>query len=144
MKRQIITIIMETTEGITEATDPTGAIKVVVENPFEVPNIGEGVNKTNMGCNTKATMGNTTPPVEAITITIITAIIKVEVDMAMAVITTGVMVLAEAVIEAITITNIINITHMMMAHRWSNMACHVHFAVVLITLPNSVLRESMI
>ena len=81
-------------------------------------------------------MGNTTPPVEAITITIITAIIEVEVDMAMAVITTGVMVMAKAVIEAITITNIINITHMMMAHRWSNM--------VLITLPNIVLRESMI
>ena len=136
---------MKTTEGITEATDPKGAIKAVVENLMGAPNTGEGVNKTIIGDNTKATVGNTTPPVEAITITIITAIIKVEVDVAMVVIITGVVSMVEAVIEAITIINIINITHMMMAHRWSNMACHAHFAVVLITPPlNTVLRESMI
>ena len=141
MKIQIITIIIKTTEGITEATNPRGA---VVENSIEVPNIWEGVNKIIIGGNTKATMGNTAPPTEAITIIIITAIIKVEVDVAMAVITTGIIVTVEAVIQAITITNIINITHMMMAHRWNNMAPNVHFVVFLITLPNIVLRESTI
>ena len=66
---------------------------------------------------------------EAITITIIMVIIEAEVDMAMVVI--------------ITEANIINITHMMMVHRLSNIAHHVHFAVALITLPNTVLKESM-
>ena len=37
--------------------------------------------------------------------------------MAMAVIITEVVVMVEAVVEAITITNTTNITHMMMAHR---------------------------
>ena len=120
---------MKITEGITEATDPTETIKVVIENSTEVPNIGEGVSKTIIGDNTKATVGNTTPPVGAITIIIITAIIKIEVDMAVVVITTGVTAMAEAVVKAITITNIIIITHMMMPHRWSNMASHAHFSL---------------
>ena len=143
MKRQIITIIMKTTEGIIEAADPIGAIKAVVENLIEALNKGEEANKTVIGDNTKATVGNTTVPMEAITI-IITAIIKVGVDMAMVVITAGIVAMVEAVIVAITIINIINITHMMMAHRWSNMVYHVHFAVVLITPQNTVLRQSMI
>ena len=46
------------------------------------------------------------------------------------------MVLAEPIIEAIIITNTINITHMMMDHRLNNMAHHAHFAVVLIILLN--------
>ena len=57
---------------------------------------------------------------------------------------TEVKVMGEEVIKAITITNTTNITHMMMAHRWSNMALHVHFAVASITLLSIVLRESMI
>ena len=61
--------------------------------------------------------------------------------MAMVVIITKVMV--KAVIKAITITSTTNITHIMMAHRWSNMAHHMHFVVVLITLLSTVLRESM-
>ena len=56
----------------------------------------------------------------------------------MVVIITEVMAMDEAVIKAITITNTTNITHMMMVHRLSNMAHHVHFAVVLITLPITV------
>ena len=48
----------------------------------------------------------------AITITIITVIIKAEVDVAMVAIITEVMVMDKAVIKAITIT-----THMMMVHR---------------------------
>ena len=80
---------------------------------------------------------------EAITIIIITVIIKVEIDVAMVAIITEVMAAVEEVIEAIKIISTTNITHMMMAHRWSNMAHHVHFVVVLITLLNTVLRESM-
>ena len=134
---------MKTTETIIEATDLTGANKVVVENPIEAPNTGEGANKTIIGDNTRTTVGNITPPVEAITIIIITVIIKVEVDVTMVVIITEVTAMVKAVIEAITITSTTNITHMMMAYRWSNMAHRVHFMVVLITLLSTVLRESM-
>ena len=79
-KRQIIIITMKTTEVIIQATDPTGANKAVVENLIEAPNTGEGASKTIIGDNTKATMGNITPPTEAVTIIIIMVIIKVEVD----------------------------------------------------------------
>ena len=102
-------------------------------------NNGEGDNKTVIEANTRITMDNLTPPMEAITITIITVIIKAEVNVAMVVIITEVTTADEAVIEAITITNI---THMMMVHRLSNMAHHAHFAVALTTLPNTVSKES--
>ena len=68
---------------------------------------------------------------------------KAEVDVAMVVIITEVVTADETVNKAITITNTINIIHMMMVQRLSNMAYHAHFAVVLITLPNTVLKESM-
>ena len=55
-------------------------------NPTEDPNRGGGDNKTITGANTKATTDNLTPPMEAITIIIITVIIKAEVVMAMVVI----------------------------------------------------------
>ena len=128
MKRQIIIIIMKTTEVTIEAADPIGANKAGVENPIEAPNKGQGASKTIIGDNTKATVGNTTPPMETITI-IIMVIIEVEVDMAMVVIITEDMAMVKAVIEAITITSTTNITHMMMAHKWSNVAYHVHFVV---------------
>ena len=143
MNRQTIIIIIKTIEAITEAADPTRANKAVAESLVEVPNKGEGASKIIIGGNTKATVGNLTPPMEAITTIIIMVIIEAEVDMAMVVIITEVMAVGKAVIKAITITNTINITHMMMAHRWSNMACHAHFAVVTITLLSIVLRESM-
>ena len=55
-----------------------------------------------------------------------------------------VIIKAEVVVAiVVTITNIINITHMMMAHRWNNMAHHAHFVVALITLLSTVLKESM-
>ena len=72
-------------------------------------------------------MDNSTPPIETITILIITVIIEAEVDMAMVVIITEVMAMGKAIIEAITITKTTNITHTMMVHRWNNMAHHVHF-----------------
>ena len=134
---------MKTTEVIIEAPDPTGANKAAVENPIEAPNTEEGASKTIIRDNTKATVGNITIPMEAITIIIITVIIKVEIDVAMVAIITEVMAAVKEVIEAITIISTTNITHMMMAHRWSNMAHHVHFVVVLITLLSTVLRESM-
>ena len=52
-------------------------------------------------------------------------------------------VVGEAIIEAIVITNTINITHMMMDHRLNNMAHRAHFAVVLIILLNIALKEKM-
>ena len=51
---------MKTTEVIIEAADPIGANKAAVENPMEAPNTGEGANKTIIGDNTKATVGNIT------------------------------------------------------------------------------------
>ena len=89
----------------------------MAENLIEIPNKGEGASKTIIGANTKVTVDNSTPPAEAITIIIITVIIKAEVDMAMVVTITEVAAMDEAIIEAITITNTTNIAHMMMAHR---------------------------
>ena len=48
------------------------------------------------------------------------------------------------IIEVITTTNIISIVVMIMTISLSNMAHHVHYAVVTITSPNIVLRENMI
>ena len=48
------------------------------------------------------------------------------------------------IIEATTTTNTISIMVMMMSTRWINMVHHVHYAVVIITPPNIVLRENMI
>ena len=139
MKRQTTITIMRIIEVITEAANPTGVNKAA-GNLIEDSNRGEGDNKIITGANTKATVGNLTPPTEAIAIIIIiTVIIEAEVDVAVDLIITEV----TAVIEAITITNTTNITHMMMAHSWNNMAHHVHFAVALITLLSTVLKESM-
>ena len=142
MKIQTTITRMRIIKVITEAANHTGVNKAA-ENPVEDPNRGEGDNKTITGVNTKATADNLTPPMEAITIIIITVIIKAKVVVVVVVIITEGMVADEAIIEAITITYTINITHMMMAHRWSNMAHHAHFAVALITLLSTVLKESM-
>ena len=133
---------MRIIEVITEAADHIGVNKVA-KGLLEDPNKGEGDNKTIIGANTRVTTDNLTPPVEAITITIITVIIKAKVDMAMVVIITEVMATDEAVTETITITNTTSITHMIMVHKLSNMAHYAHFAMVLITLSNTVLKESM-
>ena len=127
MKRQTTIIIMRFIEAIAEATNPTGVNKAVAENLIKAPNKGEGDNKTIIGASTKTTADNLTPRMEAITIPIITVVIKAEV--------------AEV---AITITNTTKITHMMMVHRWNNMAHHGHFVVVLITLLSIVSKESII
>ena len=102
----------------------------------------EGDNKTITGANTKATADNLIPPTEAIII-ITMAIIEAEVVVTMAETISDPMVMGEAIIEAIIITNTINITHTMMDHRLNNMAHHAHFAVVLIILLNIALKENM-
>ena len=58
---------MRIIEVITEAADPIGG-NTMVGNHIEVPNIGEGDNKTITGANTKATADSLTPPAEAIII----------------------------------------------------------------------------
>ena len=84
-------------------------------------------------------MDNLIPPTEAIII-ITMAIIKAEVVMAMVETISDPMVMGEAIVKAIIITNTNNITHMMMDHRLNNMAHHVHFVVVLIILLNIALK----
>ena len=71
------------------------------------------------------------------------AIIEVEVVMAMAETMSDPVVMGEAIIEAIIVTNTIDITHMMMDHRLNNTAHYVHFTVVLIILLNIALKENM-
>ena len=71
------------------------------------------------------------------------AIIKAEVAVAMVETITDLMVMEEAIIEAMIITNTINTTCMMMDHRLNNMALHVHFAVVFIILLNIALKGNM-
>ena len=125
---------MKITEVTTEVVDPIGA-NTVVGNHIEVPSIGEGDNKIVIEANTTVTVDNFLPPTEAIIITIM-AIIETEVVVALVETISDLVVMEEAIIKAIIITNTINITPMMMDHRLNNMAHHVHFVVVLIILLN--------
>ena len=114
----------------------------MVGNHIEVPSIGEGDNKITIEANTKVTTDNLIPPAEAI-ITTIMALIEAEVVMAMVETISYLAVTEEAIIEAIIITNTINITCMMMDHRLNKLAHHAHFVVVLIILLNIVLKGNM-
>ena len=116
MKRQTTIIIMRIIEVIAEAADHTGVNKAA-ENLIEDPNKGEGDNKISTGANTKATTDNLTHPAEVITIIITMVIIKAEVVVAIVVTISQVAAMDKAVIEATTINNTINITHIMMVHR---------------------------
>ena len=71
------------------------------------------------------------------------AIIKAEVAVAMVVIIIDHAVTEEAITEAITIINTINIICMMMDPSSNNMVHHALFAEVSIILLNIVLRENM-
>ena len=104
--------------------DPIG-VNIVVGNHTEDPSKGEGDNKIIIEASTKATVDNLIPPVEAIII-ITMAIIEAEVVVAIAETISDPAVMKEAIIEAIIITNTINITHMMMVYRLNNMAHHAH------------------
>ena len=133
---------MRIIEVTIEAIDPTGA-NIAVESHIEGHNKGEQDNKVIKEANTKATTDNSILPVVAIII-ITMAIIKAEVAMAMVVTIIEHVVVEEAITEAITIINTINITHMMMDHSLNNMVHHTLFAEVSIILLNIVLRENMI
>ena len=63
---------------------------------------------------------------------------------AMAEAITEVVVMVGPIIEAMLITNIISIMFIMMSTRQINMVHHALYAVVIITLPNIALKESMI
>ena len=132
---------MRTMEVIIEAVDPIGT-NIAIGNHTEDLNKGEGDNKTIIEANTKATADNLIPPVEAIII-ITMVIIEAEVVVAMVETISDPVIMGEAIIKAIIITNTINITHMMMDHRLNNMAHHAHFVVVLIILLNIALKENM-
>ena len=132
---------MRIIEVTIEATDPTGT-NIAVENHIEGLSKGEGDNKIIIEANTKATADNLIPPMVAIII-IIMAIIKVEVAVAMVKTIIDHAVMEEAITEAITIINTINITHTIMDSSSNNMVHHALFTVVSIILLNIVLRESM-
>ena len=100
---------MRITEVTTEAVHPI-RVNTTVGNHREVPSKGEGDNKIIIEANTKVTTDNLIPHAEAIII-IIVAIIEAEVVVAMVETITDLTVMEEAVIEAIIITNTINITH---------------------------------
>ena len=135
---------MRIIEVTIEAVDPTGA-NTVVENHIEVLSRGQGDSKIIIEANTKATMDNLIPPVAAMImiIIIIMAIIEVEVAMAMVETIIDHAVMEEAITEATTIINTINITCMMMDPSLNNMVHHALFVVVSIILLNIVSRENM-
>ena len=141
MKMQMITTTIRIIEVTIEAIDPTGA-NIAVESHIEGLSKGEGDNKIIIEANTKATADNSIPPVVAIII-ITMAIIKAEVAMAAVVTMIDHMVTEEAITEALTIINTINITHMMMDPSLNNMVHHVLFVEFSIILLNIVLREHM-
>ena len=132
---------MRIIEVIIEAVDPTGA-NIVVESHTEGLSKGEGNNKIFIEANTKTTVDNLIPLLVAITI-ITMAIIEVEVAMAMVVTFKDHMVTEEAITEAITTTNTINITCMMMDLSLNNTVHHALFVEVSIILLNIALRENM-
>ena len=133
---------MRIIEVTIEAVDTTGA-NIVVESHIEGLSKEEGDNKIITEANTKATMDNLIPPVAAIIIIIIMAIIEAEVAMAMVVTIIDHVVVEEAITEAITIINTINITCMMMDPTLNNMVHSALFVEVSIILLNIVLRENM-
>ena len=136
MKMEITTTTMRIIEVTVEAVDPIG-VNIMVKGCIEGLNKGEGDNKIIIEANSRATMDSSILLVVAITI-ITMAIIEVEVAMAIVVTFIDHMVMAEAITEAITIINTINITRMMMELSLNNMVPHVLFVEVLIILLNIV------
>ena len=141
MKMQITTTTMKIIEVTVGAVDPTGA-NIMVEGHIKGLSKGEGGNKIIIEANSKATVDSLILLVVAITI-ITLAIIEVELAMAMVVTFIDHVFAEEAITEAITIINTINITHMMMDPSLNNMVHHVLFVEVSIILLNIVLRGNM-
>ena len=142
MMTEITTTTMRIIGVIIETVDPIGA-NIIAGDHTEGLSKGEGDNKITIEANFKATMGNLTLLVVDIII-ITTVIIEADVAMAMVVTFTGHMVMEEAIIEAIIIIHIINITRMMMGLSLNNKVHHAHFVEASIILLNIVLRKNMI
>ena len=132
---------MRIVEVIIEAIDPIEA-NITVGGHTEGPNKGEGDNKIIIEANFKVTVGSLILLVVAITI-ITMAIIEVEVAVAVAVTFIDNMAMEEAITEAITTINIINIICIMMEPSLNNTVHHALFVEVSIILLNTVLRENM-
>ena len=141
MKMETTTTTMRIIEVIVEAVDPIGA-NIMAEDHKEGLSQGEGDNKIIIEANSKATVDNLILLTVAIII-ITAAIIKVEVVMDIVVTFIDHVVMEEAITEAITIINTINITCMMMDLSLNNMVHHAFFVEVSIILLNIVLRENM-
>ena len=135
MKMEITTTTMRIIKVIIEAVDPIGA-NITVGGHIEGLSKGEGDNKIIIEANFKATTDSLILLVVAIMI-ITMVIIKAVVTFIDHV------VVEEAITEAITIINTINITCMMMEPSLNNMVHHVLFAEFSIILLNIVLRENM-
>ena len=132
---------MRNIEVIREAIDPIGA-NITVGSHTEGPSKGEGDNKIIIEANFKVTAGSLI--LLMVVITIITmAIIEVKVAMALVVTFIDHMATEEAITEAITIINIINIICMMMESSLINTDHHALFVEVSIILLNTVFRENM-
>ena len=141
MKMEITTTTMRIIEVTVETIDPIGA-NIMLEGHIEGLNKGEGNNKIIIEANSRATMDSLTLLVVAIII-ITMAIIEAEVAVAVVVTFIDHVVMEESITEAITITNTINITLMMMELSLNNMVHHVLFGEVSIILLNIVSRENM-
>ena len=134
------TTTMRIIEVIIEAIDPIGA-NITVGGHIEGPSKGEGDSKIIIEANFKATADSLILLVVAI---IIITMVIIEAEVALAMVATFIhhMVVEEAITEAITIINTINITHMMMEPNLNNMVHHALCEVSAILL-NIVLRENM-
>ena len=141
MKMEITTTIMKIIEVTVEAVDSIGA-NIMLEGHIEGLNKGKGDNKIIIEANSRAPVDSLILLMVAIIIVTV-AIIEAEVTVAMVVTLIDQVVTKEAITEAITIINTINITHMMMEPHLNNMVHHVLFVEVLIILLNIVSRENM-
>ena len=140
MKMEITTTTMRIIGVIIEAIGPIGA-NIITGDHTEGLSTGEGDNKITIKANFKATAGNLILFVVAIIIiTMIIVMAEVAVDTVATFI--GHMVAEEAITEAITTINTINIIRTIMGLNLSNMVHHAHFVEASIILLNIVLREN--
>ena len=140
MKMEITTTTVRIIEVIIEAIDPIGA-NTTVGGHIKGPSKGKGDNKIIIEANFKATADSLI--LLMVAMTIITMVI-IEAEVAVVVTFIDHMVMKEAITEAITVINTINITRMMMEPSLKNMVHHALFVEVSIILLNIVLRENMI
>ena len=144
---------MRITEVNPEAIDPIEAKILDDFSEVKILMVEANITKIHIKVNTKVTIIEaittkaivvyTTTHIEAIIRVIITANLEAEAMVMVEVITMDT-VTAGLIIKVITTTNTISIMVMMMTTSLTNMAHHVHYAVVIITPLGIVLRENMI